>query len=178
MPFLLFATKQDLLPALLAAEEKQPAKYVLAEPNSTGTTQEYLTAASLPSLGTADQPDGIGCRRYLVTEPHRSVQPRRIVSNDGSVWYAIDQMINPDTIEVAPGGTWQDDTLISGRIETLSDTACGQRLLRVFRAAIRKRFVRIHAYWVGREACSLLDRGLRLTASVRSPREYDLRKEP
>jgi hypothetical protein len=43
-----------------------------------------------------------------------------------------------------------------------------------YRNAVRRRFVRVGAYWIGPEAAGLLDAGNRLTAAVQSPREYDL----
>lgn len=79
-------------------------------------------ATNLPDLGRATAPDAIGCQSYLVTGRDLVVTPRRIVSNDGTVWYAIDQMNHPDTVEVSPGGLWNVDVVISGRITALSSS--------------------------------------------------------
>ncbi|MCC7137572.1 MAG: hypothetical protein IT460_03990 [Planctomycetes bacterium] len=177
MPFLFFATRQDLLAALLEAEQKQAVRYVLAAANETGKTQQYLTAAEIPDLGVADHPNAIACRGYLVTERARSVAPRRVVSNDGAVWYAIDQMINPNTIEVSPGGLWEGTVLLNGRVETVSGSECARTLLKTFRSAIRKRCSKIGAYWVGSEAGALLDAGKRLTMGVQCPPGYDLKRD-
>lgn len=170
----LFAAGADLLPVLAAVEAKHPIKYALMKPNVTGDVTEFSTAADLPDLGRATAPDAIGCQSYLVTVRDLTVTPRRIVSNDGTVWYAIDQMMNPDTVEVSPGGLWKDDVVISGRIATVSDTARADVLMRAFRSAVRKHFARVRASWVGPSARALLDAGKRLTMAVQSPREYDL----
>ena len=170
----LFAAGADLLPVLAAVEAKHPIKYALMKPNFTGDVTEYLPAADLPDLGRAPAPDAVGCQSYLVTERDLTVAPRKIVSGDGTVWFAIDQMINPDTVEVSPGGLWNDEVVLSGRITTVSDTKRADVLMRAYRNAVRRHFVRVRAYWVGPTARSLLDAGKRLTMAVQSPREYDL----
>lgn len=170
----LFAAGDDLLPVLTAVEAKHPIKYVLMEPNSTGVVAEFSTATNLPDQGRATAPDAIGCQSYLVTGRDLTVTPRRIVSNDGTVWYAIDQMINPDTVEVSPGGLWNGEVVISGRITTVSDTDHAGMLMRAYRNAVRRHFVRVRAAWVGPTACALLHAGKRLTMAVQSPRKYDL----
>lgn len=170
----LFAAGADLVPVLEAVEAKHAIKYVQMKPNSSGRVTEFSGANDLPDLGRAASPDAIGCASYLVTGRDRAVAPRRIVSNDGTVWYAIDQMINPDTVEVSPGGLWNDDVVISGRITTVSDTTYANVLMRAYRNAVRKHFVRVRAYWVGPKARALLAAGKRLTMAVQSPQEYDL----
>lgn len=173
----LFAAGADLLPVLEAVEAKHAIKYVHMKPNSTGGVTEFPGAKDLPDLGRAAAPDAIRCESYLVTGRDLTVAPRRIVSNDGTVWYAIDQMINPDTVEMSPGGLWNDDVVISGRITTVSDTAYADVLMRAYRNAVRKHFVRVRAFWVGPKARALLDAGKRLTMAVQSPGEYDLTSE-
>lgn len=176
MVFPIFATASDLLPVLEAVESRHRIKYVRRGPTSGPHADEFTSGSTLPHLGVANHPAAIGVPGYLVADEDTIVQPQRIVSRDGTVWFTVDQMLNPDTIEFSPGGMWQDVALLSGRIETISDTAPAQRLLRAYRAAVRKRFGRIRAYWVGPEAEALLDAGVRLTAAVASPTLYDLRR--
>jgi hypothetical protein len=44
-----------------------------------------------------------------------------------------------------------------------------------FYTAIRKRFTKVRAFWVGPEALALLHAGKRLTAATQCPPEFDLR---
>lgn len=173
-PLHFFAANGDLLPVLAAVESQHPIKYVRMKPNSTGALTVFPTALGLPDLGRAAAPDTNGCERYLVTGRDRAIAPRKVVSNDGTVWFAIDQMVNPNTVEVSLGGLWNDEIVISGRITTVSETAYADVLMRAYRNAVQKHFVRVRAFWVGPKAGALLDAGKRLTMAVQSPREYDL----
>jgi hypothetical protein len=173
----LFAAIDDLVPVLREVEAKHPVKYVRMRSNPTGGVEEFASAVDLPDLGRASAPSAVGCDSYLVTGRDLAVHPRRIVSNDGTVWFAIDQVLNPDTVEISPGGIWEDDVVLSGRVATLPGSEYADTLVRAYRNAVRKHFVRIRAFWVGPRARSLLDAGKRLTMAVQSPREYDLAPE-
>ena len=50
-------------------------------------------------------------------------------------------------------------------------------LLKLFSKELRQRFSKVKSYFVGKEARRLFDEGIRLTASVNTPIEYDLKRE-
>ena len=77
-------------------------------------------------------------------------------------------------MEFRPGGQWNDDVVIHGRIATASETHGSQNLMKRFQAAVKRAFSKVRAYFVGQQALQLLENGKRLTMSVHSPREYDL----
>jgi hypothetical protein len=43
-----------------------------------------------------------------------------------------------------------------------------------FNSAVKKTFTKVKAFYVGPKALELLERGMRLTISAQSPREFDL----
>jgi len=86
----------------------------------------------------------------------------------------VDQLVNPDTVVLNPGGVWRGDILLYGRVATVSGSAESQRLMRRFRAAIRSGFRQVRAFWVGPEALRMLHSGKRLTIAEQSPRGFDL----
>src|SRR5262245_35822313 len=147
------------------------------KPNAVDGVTEYAAATELPGLGQAATPDAVSCTSYLVTGASRAVATRRVVANDGTVWFYNDQSVNPDSVELSAGGVWDGDVVLSGRIASVSDSEIAEALMRAYRSAVRKHFARIRAFWVGPTARSLLDAGKRLTAAVKSPREYDLAPE-
>lgn len=176
-----YAAGSDLLPVLAEVEAKQRIVYVpmdpIVNPEGAPIPERYTHGADLPDLGRATDASASSCHGYLVTHERQVVTPRRITSDDGTIWYAIDQLANPDTVEFSPGGVWTDEIVLYGRAATVSDTKPAQRLMRLFRNAIKRHFVRIRAFWIGPEAESLLDAGKRLTPAAQCPPEMDLARE-
>jgi hypothetical protein len=91
--------------------------------------------------------------------------------------YAIDQLANPDSIIIQPGGLYPPDVLLHGRVGTASSARFAAQLQRAFAFSLAELFQRIRAFYVGPEAQELWRRGYRLTPSVQSPHEYDLAVE-
>jgi hypothetical protein len=89
----------------------------------------------------------------------------------------IDQLVNPDSVGFTPGGVWDGDTLLRGRVATASDSHESQALMKRFHTAIRKTFTKVKSFYLGPRALLLFQDGKRFTASARSPREYDLTTE-
>lgn len=176
-----YAAGADLLSVLAEVEAKRRVVYVpmdpIVKPEGTPAPETLTHGADLPDLGRATDASASSCRGYLVTDEERHVMPRKITSNDGTIWYAIDQLANPDTVEFSPGGVWTDEIVLHGRVATISDTEPAQRLMRLFRNAIKRHFVRVRAFWVGPEAESFLDEGNRLTPAAQCPPEMDLARE-
>jgi hypothetical protein len=72
----------------------------------------------------------------------------------------------------------QEDVLLNGHVGTVSDSALAGELMKRFQTAFRSHFSKVGAFLVGPTALALLDAGKRLTASARSPREFDLTRRP
>jgi hypothetical protein len=77
-------------------------------------------------------------------------------------------------VEFKPGGIWNEDVLLHGRIATASESQISQALMKRFQSAAKKTFSKVKAFYVGPKALVLLDSGKRLTISAQSPREFDL----
>jgi hypothetical protein len=133
------------------------------------------SGGALPSLRLpAPHPSAIACPQYLITEVEAPVEVREVPQKAGGVLYAIDQLANPDSIIVQPGGLYPPDVLLHGRVGTVSSTRFAAQLQRAFASAIAEFFEHIRAFYVGHQAHDLWRRGYRLTPSAHSPREYDL----
>lgn len=102
--------------------------------------------------------------------------PREIARQDGT-WYAIDQLLNPDSLIFCAGGTYGANILIRGDFGTTGLTSASKSLLNAARRSLARDFKRVRSAWVGAEAHQLLESGWRLTASAAGSPEYDLRPE-
>ncbi len=129
----------------------------------------------IPTLrDVMEAPNAIACPSYLVTLEGTKVQIREVPQQSGGIRYAVDQLINPDSITFSHGGFFSPEILLYGRVATVSDSAVAKKLFRAFSSAIAKEFIRIKGYWVGPQANGLLRKGCRLTMGAHSPKEYDL----
>ncbi len=172
---LVFATLDDWLPVLAAVEDRAPLTYSLEGQFPSDSVIQYGSGAEVPGLGQARAESYIAGLSLLVGSRGLEILTREIPREDGTTVFAVDQLVNPDTIVFMPGGTWGEGTLISGVVASASDSGASEALLRRFRTVVRREFSQVGAYWVGKQARELLRSGWRLTGSVGSPREYDLR---
>jgi hypothetical protein len=172
-----FALKEDLLPLLELVESKGPLRYTLTgnflKKELTNGISAFNTGAEIPRLGMASGDSSTICDRYLVTESEIGVNLREFQGYDGDR-VCLDQLVNPDSVVFLAGGLWIDDVVIQGYVGTASDSQISKGLMKRFRAAMKKHFKKVKAFNVGPRAMTMLESGKRLTASARSPREYDL----
>jgi hypothetical protein len=173
-----YATRGDMLPVLEAVERDGPLQYVRTGNELSPDFETFLHGADIPNLGTADRETGSGCKAFLVTTTAVPITVRSRPGIGGVERYYMDQLVNPDTVCFTPAGIWGDDFVLNGRVATISDTPVPRDIMKRFYSAIRKRFTKVRAFWVGPEALALLGAGKRLTIAAQSPREFDLRPGP
>ena len=129
VPF--FAAEDDLVSVLHIFEQGKALTYVRTDhyPREADAIM-VNTSADLPNIGTATADDAVQCASYLVT----SSRPRfrKIQLNDGSDVFAMDQLLNPDSVTLTPGGVRAPDAVIAGALSTASDSPSAQALVRAF----------------------------------------------
>lgn len=169
------ATADDLLPIFSRVEAKREVVYTRMGLFESWPIEAFTRGEELPSL--RQPPAGRSttcCTAYLVTPAGVVVRVREVPQRPGGVRYAVDQLVNPDSMEINHGGRPEPGVLLAGRVATCTDTEESAALFRAYANAIARTFIRIQAFWVGPEACELLAGGCRLTQSADSPPEYDL----
>jgi hypothetical protein len=171
---LFFALKEDLLPVLELVESKGALKYArmgnFARHEIKDGISVFDTGAGIPNLGKASADSVAACEAFLVCERESPVNLRPVQGER----VCIDQLANPDSVEFKPGGIWNEDVVLHGRIATASDSEVSKALMKRFQAAVKKNFSKVKAFYVGPKALALLESGKRLTISAQSPREFDL----
>lgn len=111
---------------------------------------------------------------YLAFDKGLGVTARPVPQRNGGMKYAVDPMENPQAIVLHCCGQLDAERLIAGDVSMATNDAQAGTLYALFSKIIRRRFEKIKSYYVGPEAARLLDQGLRLTPSAKSPETYDL----
>jgi hypothetical protein len=174
---LFYTAGDDLMPVIRLVESAAALQYVRCGHYLTAEISALTTGLAIPNLGKADFYSSIACTNYLVSNRTTAIKARPILRNDGSKRFAIDQMLNHDTITLTPAGQWNDNILLHGRVATVSETAPARALMNLFRKAIHTRFTKIKAFYLGPEALQLFRAGEHLTSSDQSPREFYLKAD-
>ena len=172
----LFATGADLVLVLWHLEQKFALQYVEEGMLSGTRPQVWKTVTDLPHFGQATGDQEIVCDPYLVTSLDAQVQVQSSVMSDGKLRYDVYPFGNPKSVLLRRGGRWQNGPLISGHFISSSEAELPRKIMNASRAAVRKHFTKINAFWVGPEALALLHGGTRLCTAIQSPPEYDLRR--
>jgi hypothetical protein len=177
---LFFALKEDLLALLELIESEGSLKYVRmgnfpAEEVKNGLGV-FCTGAGIPNLGKATAESATACETFLVCEQETPINLRTLHGSTGER-VCVDQLANPDSVAFTPGGIWNEDVVLHGRIATTSESQTSQALMKRFQAAVKQSFSKVKAFYVGTKASILLESGKRLTISTQSPREFDLARQ-
>ncbi len=173
----LFAADGDLLGVLQGFEKSRPVQYVLGGSFPSPVPESVRESALIPGLGTATGDQESACRMFLILDAAAEVTPREIRQSNGIIRFAFDQLLNPDSVVLWPGGVWKREAVISGSVGTASDSSESVWLLRQLRNGIRRGFVKVRGIHVGPRALEYMRSGYRLTHAVQSPRDYDLRED-
>jgi len=171
-----FAAEDDLFPVLDAVEREIPLKYILMGQFPKMELQTYNNGMQIPDLGQSTTESASSGRSFLVTGQAVPIEMRLVRTTLG-IRYLLDQLSNPDTVTLSPGGRWGQDVILNGRVATASGAPLAQDLMRVFSRVFKKQFSKVRAFYVGPGSAILLDAGKRLTAAEQSPRDFDLTRE-
>ncbi len=170
-----YATAADLGPLLSSLEIERNLQYTLAGLFETSTPQTYLSYVDIPDFGIARHPTSIANSEYLVSPRGATLCIRDVPQRRGGVYYAIDQLLNEDTIVFGPGGRHGNNILLYGRIGTVYDSSMSKGLYNFFTRPFRENFKRTDEFLLGPEALDFARRGGRLALSASTPTEHDLK---
>jgi len=171
-----FATRSDILPILEEIEKKIPIKYTVAGGFSvTVPLDTFFTSAEDGRVGIPKYPNGLASWGFLITKAESQVALSFMQTIYGPRYF-VDQLLNPESQTLTPGGTWANDIVLEGRIASVLKTPFSSKVERLFRRLASTKFEKIKAFYVGREAAEILDAGGRLTSAVNANPDYDLRR--
>jgi hypothetical protein len=160
----IFATDEDLFSVMEDLSISHALKLVTAG-SFTEPLKDELEESVAPCSFTS----------YLILDRSESVSVRAIPQRDGGYRYSIDQLENPDSVSLHTGGRVAD-RLVAGQLGTATNEQKSDKIYSVLKNLIERKFTKIKSYYVGPEALGLLEDGIRLTPTHKSPKEYDLAK--
>ncbi len=173
-----FATAEDLLPVFDSVESKLELRYTQMGRHISREVASWHHGGELPTLRQLSPVDSaISGPAYLVTLYAAEVNLRQLPSFEGRKCWAVDQLENTESIVFSHGGQFSKSVLLCGKVATVSRSPVAMRLLSAYDSAIKRRFTRVKAFYVGEGAGVLLDSGVRLTGAAQSPLEYDLSRQ-
>ncbi len=162
----IFATESDITTIAEEVSGKQPLRFVAA-----GSADQ----ASPIVLDDLKHPEPFAT--YLVGKAGTQFVARTIPQHGGGNRYSVDQLENPGTVMIRCGGVLNGERLVAGQVGTATDEKESEEIFALFSKAIRSKFEKIQSYYVGPDAARLLDKGIRLTPSAKSPEAYDLARK-
>ena len=164
-----FATESDLARGLDTLEREYRLKYSLAGGFYPGPcAPTYLSWREIPDFSHEKSAWMITGRTFLVYPTNVDLNFERIEQFDGVIRYSLKSDRNPRAMELHPGGFYSDRVLMGGFVSAWPpDTNCAA-VYRQFVPTITREFKAIRdsgsrqLWWVGPEAMSLLDSGVKL----------------
>lgn len=172
-----YSTPEDIRFILRAVESMVEVQFIPMGLFDTSTHVAVPSLAASANLGIALTGDSNREQSYLVAPINCMVETRAIPQRGGGTKYAIDQLANPSSIVLRPGGIFGDAAVVAGQVGTASVDVVSSDLFATFSMEIQRQFRKVRSFYVGAEACQLLDNGWRLTSNIKSPSTYDLRRK-
>lgn len=169
-----FATFEDLKKILVVIELNIDIEYFLCGSHENSAISNYKSSLEIPNLGYAFVGDWNKTDSYLVTSKYNKVNVRTVQQTNGSTKFIVDQMINNKSIQIKFGGIYNDNTIVAGRIGTISEDADSTLIYNYFCSKIKKEFRKFGMFYVGFDAQDKSRNGWRLVTNTKMPLEYDL----
>ena len=169
-----FATRADLEPGVRKVECERKPQYALCGLFDSPAITSYASLLDVEDLGINLTGDHITGPCYLVAKAFQRIEVRLVPQRRGGIKYAIDQVDNPRSITILPGGI-HAGCLLPGQIGTVTEDSEALSLFQEYSRALTKGFKKARGYVIGPDALRLMAEGTRLTTSVRSPAEYDVK---
>lgn len=167
----IFATSADFACTLRAVEEQVGMLFATIGMFESETIRTFDSSTDvIEAMGQS----GACSLAFLAVSKESQFVVRAVPQKRGNARYCVDQLSNPRSVVLRPGGLVEKNTILAGQIGTASPDPGSLALFSVFGQAVRKHFSKVKSFWVGPQAMRLLDSGGRLTSSMKAPSEFDL----
>ena len=173
MRFSFYADRKDLIQVITSIESMHKLSYVKSGfvPSKDAAIFSSLITAD---LGIAPFGTDVLNPNYIVVKDGIDITTRAV---RGGAQYEVSLLTNPKAINFYPGGNFGNDYIIYGEVITNGTEPEAVELFKIFSSTMKKQFTRIGGFYIGKFAEGLMDRGGRLTQSIDSPKECDIRRE-
>ena len=172
-----YATTADINFVLSNLEITERLQYTRAGLLEINRLQSYFSYVDIPYFGRTTHPNAVGNPAYLLSNQSAQISIRDVPQKRSGVLFAIDQLENPDSVVLRPGGNYGNEVILCGMVGTVSRSLASTRLYGLAAKAFRKHFVKQREFLVGPEAREAWNAGVRLTIGASSPMEFDLKRD-
>lgn len=171
---LFFATKADLLEISQNVEQVSQIKYLKQNSKETEDVRILSSLKDYENLGINSSGEK-SAETFLVVEKAEPYYIREVQLNKGGMRYFLDQVLNPNSILLRPGGLYKDDFLICGEIGTMGNSIESKKIYNIFLKAIKQQScANKEGLFVGQDAMKLYGKRRFIGISIKQPEEYDL----
>lgn len=172
--FIFFGEKLDFFEILKEVESKKEFKYFQTGLFDDTNIVNYNSLFDYSNLGNASFGSQSLNDCFLMIPKNNELKIRAVPQRKGGVKYAVDQLVNEESIIIQTGGIYKDGIFVAGRIGTVKENSFSNELYSLFFRTIKKKFVKVGNCYVGKLAKEKLDSGWRFVLNEGSPKEYDL----
>lgn len=179
--FFFFATPEDLREPIQRVQASRSLHYAEAGNFESPEITLSNSLLDIADLGSAQKNQTLLCSRYIALPADVTLLVRRLGEVTGKTRYLVDQLINPTSLVIRPGGVFGDRFVLCGEIGTCSDDEASVELFRLFKHSFVKSFKPFESfrvYLVGPGALSRYNAGARLvTMGAEDDPSYDLKPD-
>ena len=168
-----YATRTDLHRVVSAVESEGKLAYARSGNYDAPVADVLESGHLIPGLGFVPNPVAINNPSYIVFEPGEKVIFTKFLAL-GRVVHSIEDGANPTCASFLPGGSYQKNILLYGRVATMHESEASRRIYSRFFSAFSESCDKVRESYVGKEAMKMLLRGARLTGSADASHKYDL----
>ena len=123
--------------------------YVLCDEYEEPIPPVYESLLAFDGLGQNKSGKAIGASAFLVTPRGEATNTQRVRRVLGPTSYAVTQEGNPKSIVVWLSGLYDADTLVVGKVATISTHPEATRLYKDFVRELTADFAKVGMYWSG-----------------------------
>lgn len=173
---ILFTVSSDIQPIAEAVESNYSVQYFMAGMFDNQNIPHYSSILEFPDMGQTFFGDWNRIGRYLVMPKSTILKIRQVDQNAGGIKFAVDQMLNQDSVEIKIGGIYKDkdNFIVAGRVGTISETDFSNSVYKAFVKEIKKNFRYIDGFYVSKGAEEKLQSGWRLVTNEKLSKGFDL----
>lgn len=169
-----FATRDDLTSLLLDVESRHRIHYAMAGMFTGPFVSTFITVTDALAVRTPVTDNMSTHSGFLLGSVGIPFSSRVVPQLQGPDKYAVDQLSNPDSVDLTASIEVDEHVLTAGRIGATTNSPEAIVLMQLIEKRIRKSWKRIKSYSVGIGAHTLLTTGGRLSPTRNSPRQFDL----
>src|SRR6185437_7792842 len=135
----------------------------------------YDSIFEASSLGFVSKGDWNQIDNFLILPKNTAIKFETAPQKKGGIKYSVSQFGNEDSVVIKFGGVYKEGILVAGRAGTISHGDFSLKLFKEPSSKIRKDFIKVGSFYVGKNALQKLKSGWRLVTMEGSPKEYDLK---